>query len=134
MSDGSPHELSIFDVARANGHRCGRTKPHSLLPHARSPQLHAPLEVTHSAFSPDGRLLALARNDNTTDVYDIRFLTADPWAHLPHPFSDPTPNEAERRREAEFFGVTGLYWVNGFSHGLGLVTGAADGGRRLALY
>ncbi|EJD00831.1 WD40 repeat-like protein [Fomitiporia mediterranea MF3/22] len=119
------HFLSLFDVARGQGTRCTGTHLHPLKPHAQLSSAKDPLEVTCSSFSPDGILLAIARTDNATHVYDVRFLTGErPWAVLSHKM-------VGRPRELEH-GVTGLHWVEGVGRGqLGLVSGGTDGCVRL---
>ncbi|KAH8115806.1 WD40-repeat-containing domain protein [Phellopilus nigrolimitatus] len=127
-STSDSHTLSLFDVGRADGRRAFAEL--ALPPQVHVPNLHAAqqdkLEVSFAAFSPDSVLLALARTDDVTLVYDARFLGngrpggARPWACLRHPPS------------AAGYGTTGLHWVDGFARGsLGLVTAASDGCVRL---
>lgn len=122
----SSHSLSLFDVARGEGQRCLGTRVHPLQPHAGFPtpsirRDRSSLEVAHASFSPDGILLALARTDNATHVYDVRYLSEEPLLVLRHGMVDDGTRE-------DVFGVTGLKWVEGYERGrLGLVTGGADG-------
>ena len=121
------HALSLFDVGHSEGKRVAGTGLHLLRPDTRRRAARVPLEFTHAAFSPDGILLALARNDHRTHLYDVRYLSEDPVAELEHlPVERP-------RADHEEFGITGLYWVEGWNEvrtaqgGLGLVTAGADG-------
>ena len=73
--------------------------------------------VNSTEFSPDGILLALARNDDQTHIYDVRY-TKDVYLELRH----------RRRRYTHGYGITGCKWVQGFTPGgLGLVTAGSDG-------
>lgn len=114
------HKLSFFDVARDDGHVTSRIELRPPTIFAGSEQKK--LEINDATFSPDGNLLALARNDNVTDIYDTRFLDRV-WATLPHTRSSMTSLPVE-----ETYGVFGAHWVQGRDWGsLGLVTGGADG-------
>ena len=77
--------------------------------------------VTTTRFSPDGVYIALARDDNTTDVYDTRFLSRGKL----HAFTHEPGNVLAYSKDV--YGVVEAQWVEGHPSGLGLVTGGCDG-------
>lgn len=83
-------------------------------------------EVTSAKFSPDGMLIALARNDNSTHIYDIRNLLCGPLYKLRH-----NGHDKNKWTGGENYGVTHIEWESewyrGAEHGLGLVSGGGDG-------
>ncbi|KZT74728.1 WD40 repeat-like protein [Daedalea quercina L-15889] len=81
--------------------------------------------VTTMKFSPDGTYLALARDDNTTDVYDARFLGHGKL----HAFTHEPGNVLTYTKDV--YGVVEAQWVEGCPSGLGIVTGGCDGCVRL---
>lgn len=81
-------------------------------------------EVTSMAFSPDGILILVARNDNEVHVYDSRYLgegeNARPLMYV-HDGDDKTIGTSR-------YGVQGAEWVDGWGGlGLGIVSGGQDG-------
>lgn len=76
-------------------------------------------EVSRATFEPGGIYLALARSDNTTHIYDSRYLNRV-LAVFPHEEGD-TPLK-------EKFGVVEAHWATSFdTKKLGLLTGGTDG-------
>jgi WD40 repeat protein len=91
-------------------------------------------EITRAVFSPDGNLLALARNDNETHMYDPRYLSPSrgPIWECKHTY----PSQFRENN-----GCIDAVWVQStFGVSCGLITGGADGalsllflfGRRLS--
>ena len=79
-------------------------------------------EVNCSTFSPDGLFLALARNDEQTHVYDVRYLTRGPVFVYEHKGECRTASLTDR------YGVVKAQWVQSArSQRIGLVTGGEDG-------
>lgn len=79
-------------------------------------------EVNCSAFSPDGLLLALARNDGQTHVYDVRSLQRGPMYVYEH------KGECRAASATDRYGVVKAQWVQSARSGrIGLVTGGEDG-------
>jgi hypothetical protein len=79
-------------------------------------------EVCHAVFSPDDILLAVARNDDCIDIFDIRFVkNAQPVVRLAH----------QRTLSEDQYGIVDVYW--GLPHHKfatnwrTLVTGGSDG-------
>ncbi|KZV82745.1 hypothetical protein EXIGLDRAFT_626630, partial [Exidia glandulosa HHB12029] len=86
--------------------------------------------VSSAAFSPDGILLALGCSDNSTYVYDVRFLEEDaptPVARFRHDRKIGTERS---------YGVTCVEWapsrgLMSSQCGYGLYTGGSDGAVRV---
>lgn len=114
-NSGEGHYLRLYDVARHNGEHPIET---ITMPPAQNRE---ELEINKTSFSPDGILLAVARNDNTAYVYDTRFIKEELYAlrHVGESVS------VERERE---YGMTAALWHDGVrGKGLGLVTSSVDG-------
>jgi WD40 repeat protein len=121
------HTLQLYDVARrafgvpAATARCA---PFRLPPG----DVRTGGEVTTAAFSPDGLLLACARNDDAVHVFDVRRLTR-PIAQFSHD-GGRDANEGTGKGQ---YGVTQVRWVQehrrGVGRGLALVSGGGDGER-----
>lgn len=70
--------------------------------------------------------LAVARSDNVTHVYDVRFLTSRHVLYeLPHLPAD------EGMKDLTQFGVPKIEWLEDPHYGLGLVSAGGDGSFRL---
>lgn len=124
LGPGASHVLRLFDLRAKRARRAVHKAALDAFRFARG----APAcdgEVTAAAFSPDGALLAAARNDNQLHVYDARFLARGPLLRFCH-------WGAERCAPGNRFGVTEAKWVRGWGGlGLGLVSGGMDGCVRL---
>ena len=120
LGPGASHVLRLFDLRTKRARRAVHKTALEAFRFARG----APAcdgEVTAAAFSPDGALLAAARNDNQLHVYDARFLARGPLLRFCH-------WGAERCAPGGRFGVTEAKWVQGWGGlGLGLVSGGMDG-------
>jgi WD40 repeat protein len=75
-------------------------------------------EVNQASFSPDGRLLSVARNDNALHVYDVRALARGPLCRFEHHDSDAVGGGG--------FGVIAASWLQGRDR-IGIVSGGNDG-------
>ena len=124
LGPGASHVLRLFDVRTKRARRAVHKAALDAFRFARG----APAcdgEVTAAAFSPDGALLAAARNDNQLHVYDARFLARGPLLRFCH-------WGAERCAPGSRFGVTEAKWARGWGGlGLGLVSGGMDGEQAL---
>ncbi|KAI0048349.1 WD40 repeat-like protein [Auriscalpium vulgare] len=115
-TDEDSHTLRLYDVRRRTGRRS--IDMIKLEPFAfESP----PGEVTTASFSPDGILLAVARNDDALHMYDTRFLERGPLARYLHKRED-------RDVDMPRYGVAEAVWISGWQgFDLGLVSGGTDG-------
>ena len=104
------HSLYLFDAARQNPDAAHKVELDSF---------HQ--DVTTMKFSPDGVYLAIARDDNMTDVYDTRSLSRGKL----HAFTHEPGNVFAYSKD--IYGVVEAQWVEGHPSGLGLVTGGCDG-------
>ena len=75
-------------------------------------------EVNQASFSPDGCLLAVARNDNALHVYDMRALSRGPLCRFEHHDSDAIGGGG--------FGIVAVNWIQGRDR-IGIVSGGNDG-------
>lgn len=75
-------------------------------------------EVNQASFSPDGRLLAVARNDNALHIYDVRALSRGPLCRFEHHDSDAVGGGG--------FGIVAANWIQGRDR-IGIVSGGNDG-------
>ncbi|KAI0068270.1 WD40 repeat-like protein [Artomyces pyxidatus] len=121
---GATHTLRMYDVRRDRRIAVQKiTLEPFMLDASVSPDALG--EVTTASFSPDGVLLAVARNDDELHVYDSRFLGRGPMGVYPHSGDD-------RCMGSDRYGVTEATWVEGWGgYGLGIVSGGADGCVRL---
>jgi WD40 repeat protein len=76
-------------------------------------------EVNQASFSPDGRLLAVARSDNALHVYDVRALSRGPLCRFEHHDSDAVDGRG--------FGIVTANWIQGRER-IGIMSGGNDGG------
>ncbi|KAF8892141.1 WD40-repeat-containing domain protein [Infundibulicybe gibba] len=106
--------LRLFDVRR------NAAKPHQMISLDSFPQ-NMEGEVNAAVFSPDGVYLALARNDNRTNIYDSRMIDRRVLYNYEH----MGPSRVSPGLEA--YGVVHVEWVETASRRLGIVTGGADG-------
>ena len=75
-------------------------------------------EVNQASFSPDGCLLAVARNDNALHIYDVRALSRGPLCRFQHHDSDSVGGGG--------FGIVAANWIQGRDR-IGIVSGGNDG-------
>jgi WD40 repeat protein len=111
--EGKLH-LRLYDVRRRNK----RARAAIGLP-PESSQLPDDifLEVRTVAWSPDGILLAVGRNDDVAHVYDVRCLERGPMLSMTH------------ETESSQYGITALSWTTETgirTPSLGLLTGGGD--------
>lgn len=106
--------LRLYDVRRGyKWHRAAVNLPSS------SSQLSDDVwsEVRTAAWSPDGILLAVGKNDDVAHVYDVRCLERGPVLSMTH----KTPSS--------YYGITVLSWTTETvlrTPNLGLLTGGGD--------
>ncbi|KAI0322675.1 WD40-repeat-containing domain protein [Amylostereum chailletii] len=129
------HTLRLYDVARQMGARASSKVALENFAFECDTSLHFASEVTSSSFSPDGRLLAIARNDDRLHVYDTRYLGKGPllqfyhWGELREDAVTGWDNE---NAKILHYGITCARWVEGwYGHGLGIISGGGDGCVRL---
>jgi WD40 repeat protein len=118
--------LRVFDILSDKPSRTVRLEPRTCHTSAGDP---ANYEVTRPSFSPDGIYLAVPRSDNTTHVYDYRFMSTErgPLAAYAHGPSKTLVEGAGQHHVP--CGVVQARWV-GSAFGcsrLGLLTGGDDG-------
>jgi hypothetical protein len=113
------HKLRLYDVRRRD------LIPWATLELGRIYSANG--EITSAAFSPDNLHLAIARDDNAVDIYDIRFFkkNARQLCVLGH---EPSLGSCGEEGSTPY-GITGLHWTefHNFVPFQGLVTGGADG-------
>ncbi|TFK75001.1 WD40 repeat-like protein [Pluteus cervinus] len=111
--DENMFKLKLFDVKGANG------TPHASI----DIQFHGDSvgEINMATWSPDGIFLAIARNDNSTHVYDMRMLSDDPLFVYQH----RGPSAVNPGHES--FGVVSALWTTSLSERPYLITGGDDG-------
>lgn len=108
--DGQKFTLDLYDIARKT------KKPTHTLPLSPWSGQHAAPQVTWTSFSPDGSLVAVARSDNRTQLFDARFLDRKLYD-----FVHDDPMEGTQAD-----GISKGEWVQDRA-GLQLVTSGADG-------
>lgn len=108
------HHLSLYDINRKDRNTTKRI----LLPSFAST---CEGEVSSMAFSPDDNYLAIARNDNSAHVYDLRLLEKGPL----YKFTHRGPRLVTPGNES--YGIVKAQWVELRSIRLGLITGGHDG-------
>lgn len=106
------HPVRLYDVRRKEkeAYETEELEKFQVRPHIGEE------EVNQASFSPDGRLLAVARNDNALHLYDVRALSRGPLCRFEHHDSD-TPGG---------FGVVAVNWIQGRDR-IGVVSGGEDG-------
>ncbi|KAI0322687.1 hypothetical protein OF83DRAFT_1048744 [Amylostereum chailletii] len=126
------HILRLYDVRRKRRTASDMT---SLEAFHFDYDEHWDSEVTCASYSPDGRLLALARNDDRLHVYDTRYLNKRPllrFFHWGEHRDDAVCGRDNDTQKLKRYGVTQMSWVQGWrGRGLGLVSGGGDGCVRL---
>lgn len=111
--DSTEVHMRIYDIKQKNGRR----------PIYSTVLRNFYGEISRAVFEPGGIYLALARNDNTTHVYDSRYLDRV-LLEFAHEEGD-TPLK-------EKFGVVEAHWATSFdTKRIGLLTGGNDGCVRL---
>jgi len=80
-------------------------------------------EVNRLSFSSDGTYLAVPRSDNTTHVYDGRYLSRGPLHIFAHDGGTTTLNNR--------YGIVEVAWVDGALSDFGLISGGIDGSVRI---
>jgi len=121
----STHPVRLYDVRRKlkTAYETEELEKFRIRPVIGSNQgLGDSEEVNHASFSPDGRLLAVARNDNALHVYDVRALARGPLSRFEHHDSDAVGGGG--------FGVIAANWLQGRDR-IGIVSGGNDGCVRL---
>ncbi|KAF9475003.1 WD40 repeat-like protein [Pholiota conissans] len=112
------HILRLYDIARQDP-KATSTVYLEPFP-VRYPGFEG--EVNNSTISPDGLFLALARSDNQTHVYDMRFTYRGPLYRYEH------TGECQASDKRSLYGVVKAQWIQSTrSHRLALVTGGEDG-------
>jgi len=117
QSDINLNILRLFDVRR-NDSRTTQTIRINFSPTFAG-------EVSTAVFSPDNYYLALARNDNCTQVFDCRNLSRGALYNFQH------TGTSRISPENLSFGIVKAEWVETSTRRLGLVTGGEDGCVRL---
>ncbi|KAG1838795.1 WD40-repeat-containing domain protein [Suillus subalutaceus] len=112
--ENNQHPIRLYDVARKSGHAIAETTLEASISQFSS------FEVTAATFSSEGRLLAVARSDNATHMYDIRMLTKGPLVVFKHKELDVIGSPR--------YGVVHACWVEGRDRRrVGIVSGGNDG-------
>lgn len=107
------HPVRLYDVRRKlkEAHEMGVLEKFNQEPGVLG-------EVNQASFSPDGCLLAVARNDNALHVYDARAVSRGPLCRFGHHDSDAVGGGG--------FGIVAINWVQGRDR-IGIVSGGNDG-------
>lgn len=114
---GEPERhLRLYDIRN----RRNRASKHILLD---QPEAGRELEVNCASFSPDDRFLAVSRNDNKTNLYDLRMLEKGVVEEFKH-----QKDKCKVMPGKDSFGIVYSEWVTLKSNGrMGLITGGEDG-------
>lgn len=117
----STHPVRLYDVRRMLKEACEteELEKFQVRPLIGSKQkLGGSEEVNQASFSPDGRLLAVARSDNALHVYDVRVLSRGPLCQFEHHESDAVGGGG--------FGIVAATWIQSRNR-IGIVSGGNDG-------
>lgn len=117
----SRHPVRLYDVRRKmkEAYETEELEKFKVRPLIGSSQTRGDLEeVTQASFSPDGLLLAVARNDNALHVYDVRALSRGPLCRFEHHDSDAVDGGG--------WGIVTANWIQGRNR-IGIVSGGNDG-------
>ncbi|KAF8449008.1 WD40-repeat-containing domain protein [Boletus edulis BED1] len=121
----STHPIRLYDVRRKvkEAYETEELEKFKVRPQISSNQGQGDTEeVNQASFSPDGRLLAVARNDNALHVYDVRALSRGPLCRFAHHDSDAVGGGG--------FGIVAARWIQGRDR-IGIASGGNDGCVRL---
>ncbi|KAF9218970.1 hypothetical protein BS17DRAFT_718917 [Gyrodon lividus] len=124
-SEDNSHPIRLYDVRRKlkRAYETEALEKFSIRPSSGSSQeLRESQEVNSASFSSDGRLLAVARNDNMLHIYDVRALSRGPLCRFEHHDSDAVGGGG--------YGVVEAKWIEGRGR-VGIVSGGNDGCVRL---
>jgi WD40 repeat protein len=112
--DGKAHRhvLRLYDVNRSDWRAIGQIG----IPASKT---NTNGEVIEAHWSPDGIHLACARDDNTIDVFDTRWLGQKQCMLV---FKHDTDSSLSEGENAELYGVQGIAWFGSER----LVSGGAD--------
>ncbi|KAF8967632.1 WD40-repeat-containing domain protein [Flammula alnicola] len=119
-ASGTRNILRMYDVARRDG------KATTTIDLEPFPLRYKDFEgeVASAMFSPDGIFLALARNDNQTHVYDVRYLHSG----RPPIYMYEHSGECKAALRTCVYGVVKAQWLQSrHSRRIALVTGGEDG-------
>ncbi|KAF8845050.1 WD40 repeat-like protein [Paxillus ammoniavirescens] len=117
--EGNSHPVRLYDVRRRQGRAYETEGLEKFFPRGSS---QGPEEVTRASFLSDGRLLALARNDNMVHIYDVRAWSRGPLCRFEHHDSDAVGGGG--------YGVVEIKWIEARGR-VGIVSGGNDGCVRL---
>ncbi|KIJ20946.1 hypothetical protein PAXINDRAFT_66506 [Paxillus involutus ATCC 200175] len=120
--EGNSHPVRLYDVRRRQGRAYETEALEKFFPRQSSRSSQDPEEVTKASFLSDGRLLALARNDNMVHIYDVRAWSRGPLCRFEHHDSDAVGGGG--------YGVVEIKWIEGRGRA-GIVSGGNDGCVRL---
>jgi WD40 repeat protein len=116
--EGNSHPVRLYDVRRRQGRAYETEALEKFFPRQSSRSSQDPEEVTKASFLSDGRLLALARNDNMVHIYDVRAWSRGPLCRFEHHDSDAVGGGG--------YGVVEIKWIEGRGRA-GIVSGGNDG-------
>ncbi|KAL0950198.1 hypothetical protein HGRIS_010190 [Hohenbuehelia grisea] len=119
-SDGTTF-LRMYDIRRRNNSAKESIRLPHISPHRPVTDSPGAGEVNCAVYSPDGVFLAIAQNDDSTLVYDSRFLGRGPIYDFRHQYEAGTHTPGDPS-----YGVVHAEWTLMGSR-LGLVTGGDDG-------